>query len=87
MAIGHTVQGAIKTRCDGQLYLIDTGISAYYNNLPSYLDIHYGKVTAKYPTFHKRTNANRRIHYFSYANLIGLTTSETFAMSQHALFR
>ncbi len=41
MVVGHTTQdsGRIATRCDGELYGIDTGISAYYGVHPSALVI------------------------------------------------
>lgn len=47
MVVGHTTQdsGRIATRCDGALYGIDTGISAYYGVHPSALVIEGERVT------------------------------------------
>jgi hypothetical protein len=47
MVVGHTVQesGQIGVRCEGQLYAIDTGNSAYYGNHTSALEIRDHSVT------------------------------------------
>lgn len=44
MVVGHTTQdsGIIATRCEGRLYGIDTGISAYYGTHPAALVIESG---------------------------------------------
>ena len=44
MVVGHTTQdsGTIATRCEGHLYGIDTGISAYYGTHPAALLIESG---------------------------------------------
>jgi len=52
IVVGHTVQegGAITTKCNGKLLLIDTGISSYYGSHASALEIsRAGVATAIYP--------------------------------------
>ena len=51
MVVGHTVQddGLINQRCNGQLLLIDVGISEVYGRHAAALEIIASQVTAIYP--------------------------------------
>ena len=51
MVVGHTTQddGRIAERCGGQLWGIDTGISAHYGSHLAALEIRGGNVTPLYP--------------------------------------
>lgn len=55
MVIGHTVQhdGAIHTRCDGKVILIDIGISSAYGGRKGALEIVGNDVTALYATYNE----------------------------------
>ena len=54
MVVGHTTRddGKIESRCDGALWVIDTGISAHYGRHHSALEIKGNEVKALYPTSH-----------------------------------
>ncbi len=51
MVVGHTVQedGRIRSRCEGRLWLTDTGASAHYGGHTSALEIRGGAVTPLHP--------------------------------------
>ncbi|HND00047.1 MAG TPA: metallophosphoesterase, partial [Myxococcota bacterium] len=51
MVVGHTTRedGKIESRCDGALWVIDTGISAHYGSHHSALEIKGSEVRALYP--------------------------------------
>ena len=51
MVIGHNVQfdGKIKSKCNGRLFIIDTGIASYYGGHSSALEIIGDRVFAIYP--------------------------------------
>ena len=52
MVLGHTTQdsGKVASRCEGRLYGIDTGISAYYGGHRAALELRGDIVTPLYPT-------------------------------------
>ena len=52
MIMGHTTQrdGKIRTRCDGQLIAIDTGISRHYGEHTAALEIIGDQIYAVYPS-------------------------------------
>lgn len=45
MVVGHTVQPRANAACDGQVWRIDVGMSAYYDGVPMAIEIVDGEVT------------------------------------------